>query len=345
MTKLKRVVIKQELVELTGDYRAALILNQFIYWTERMRDTDKYIREEKERAIKEDISVDISESNGWIYKSAEELNDELMVGMSKPTIRKYIKQLIEQGYIHERQNPKYKWDKKTQYRLNLYNIQLDLAKLGYALEGYSLLPNIQIIENEDVYIDNNLQSKDNDINTKENLKNTSMHIDELRNIEDYKNIFELKMETSPVFANSRSETRDLITAGTERVVVNFRGVRILLEVCYDLRFPVWSRNLGDYDMILYVASWPTPRVDAWSALLRARAIENQCYVAGVNRMGVDPACEYSGGSAIIDPYGKTIAECPWSRESAVSADIDMEALQAFRKKFPVLDDADPFTLI
>ena len=210
MTKLKRVVIKQELVELTGDYRAALILNQFIYWTERMRDTDKYIREEKERAIKEDISVDISESNGWIYTSAEELNDELMVGMSKPTIRKYIKQLIEQGYIHERQNPKYKWDKKTQYRLNLYNIQLDLAKLGYALEGYSLLPNIQIIENEDVYIDNNLQSKDNDINTKENLKNTSMHIDELRNIEDYKNIFELKMETSPVFSNSRSETRDLI---------------------------------------------------------------------------------------------------------------------------------------
>lgn len=77
-----------------------------------------------------------------------------------------------------------------------------------------------------------------------------------------------------------------------------------LEVCYDLRFPVWSRNLGDYDMILYVASWPTPRVDAWSALLRARAIENQCYVAGVNRMGTDPTCEYSGGSAIIDPYGK-----------------------------------------
>lgn len=211
MTKLKRVVIKQELVELTGDYRAALILNQFIYWTERMRDTDKYIREEKERAIKEDISVDISESNGWIYKSAEELNDELMVGMSKPTIRKYIKQLIEQGYIHERQNPKYKWDKKTQYRLNLYNIQLDLAKLGYALEGYSLLPNIQIIENEDAYIDNNLQNEDdNDTNTQEKLKNTSVHIDELRNIEDYKNIFELKMETSPVFANSRSETRDLI---------------------------------------------------------------------------------------------------------------------------------------
>ena len=210
MTKLKRVVIKQELVELTGDYRAALILNQFIYLTERMRDTDKYIREEKERAMKEDISVDISESNGWIYKSAEELNDELMVGMSKPTIRKYIKQLIEQGYIHERQNPKYKWDKKTQYRLNLYNVQLDLAKLGYALEGYSLLPNLQIIENEDVHIDNNLQSENNYINTQEYLKSISMRLDELRNIEDYKSIFELKMKTSPIFANSRSETRDLI---------------------------------------------------------------------------------------------------------------------------------------
>ena len=130
--------------------------------------------------------------------------------MSKPTIRKYIKQLIEQGYIHERQNPKYKWDKKTQYRLNLYNVQLDLAKLGYALEGYSLLPNIQIIENEDVHIDNNLQSENNYINTQENLKSISMRLDELRNIEDYKSIFELKMKTSPIFANSRSETRDLI---------------------------------------------------------------------------------------------------------------------------------------
>ena len=101
------------------------------------------------------------------------------------------------------------------------------------------------------------------------------------------------------------------TAGTERVVVEFRGVRILLEICYDLRFPVWARNHGDYDMILYVASWPTPRVEAWSALLKARAIENQCYVAGVNRVGTDPSCQYCGGSVVIDPYGKTIAECKW----------------------------------
>ena len=130
------------------------------------------------------------------------------------------------------------------------------------------------------------------------------------------------------------------TAGEERVVVEWRGVRILLEVCYDLRFPIWARNRGDYDMILYVASWPTPRVGAWSALLVARAIENQCYVAGVNRVGNDPACEYCGGSVIIDPYGVTIAECEISQESEATAEIDMAALEAFRKKFPVLLDAD-----
>ena len=132
------------------------------------------------------------------------------------------------------------------------------------------------------------------------------------------------------------------TAGDERVVVEWKGVRILLEICYDLRFPVWARNRGDYDMILYVASWPTPRVSAWSALLVARAIENQCYVAGVNRVGTDPSCEYCGGSVIIDPYGKTLAACTVNEECEASAEVDMEALEAFRKKFPVLNDADEF---
>lgn len=130
------------------------------------------------------------------------------------------------------------------------------------------------------------------------------------------------------------------TAGEERVVVEWRGVRILLEVCYDLRFPIWARNRGDYDMILYVASWPTPRVAAWSALLVARAIENQCYVAGVNRVGEDPACEYCGGSVVIDPYGKQIAACADGVECEVTAEVDMAALEAFREKFPVLRDAD-----
>ena len=146
MKPLKRVVIKQELVELTGDFRPALILNQFIYWIERMYDADKYIREEKERAARHEIDVDMDESKGWIYKTAEEINDELMIGMSKATIGKYIKQLVEAGYLSQRKNPKYKWDKTYQYRVNLYKVQKDLAMLGYALEGYKLLPGIQILE-------------------------------------------------------------------------------------------------------------------------------------------------------------------------------------------------------
>lgn len=134
------------------------------------------------------------------------------------------------------------------------------------------------------------------------------------------------------------------TAGSERVVVSLCGVRILLQVCYDLRFPVWARNRGDYDMILYVASWPTSRMEVWDTLLKARAIENQCYVVGVNRVGTDPACEYIGGSVLIDPYGRRVAECPRGVEGYATATIDLERLEAFRTKFPVGKDADPFTL-
>ena len=124
------------------------------------------------------------------------------------------------------------------------------------------------------------------------------------------------------------------------MIVEWKGVRILLEICYDLRFPMWARNRKDYDMIIYVASWPTPRVEAWKALLTARAIENQCFVAGVNRVGNDPSNQYCGGSRLIDPYGKIMAECEDGAEMAVTADIDMEMLNAFREKFPVLNDAD-----
>ena len=127
-------------------------------------------------------------------------------------------------------------------------------------------------------------------------------------------------------------------------MITYKGVRILPQICYDLRFPVWTRNRGDYDMIIYVASWPKPRTNAWRQLLRARAIENQCYVAGVNRCGHDPYCEYEGGTVILDPYGQVMAECPDGVESQISAEIDLEKLDDFRKKFPVLDDADDFVI-
>ncbi|MCI1639856.1 MAG: nitrilase family protein [Bacteroidales bacterium] len=137
------------------------------------------------------------------------------------------------------------------------------------------------------------------------------------------------------------------TAGRERVVVEWRGTRILLQICYDLRFPVFSRNrmvarIGrpDYDMIIYVASWPESRIDAWNTLLMARAIENQCYTVGVNRVGKDSACKYSGGSVILNPRGKPVAACLDYAEDTATAVIDMDYLSSFRDVFPVLEDAD-----
>ena len=128
--------------------------------------------------------------------------------------------------------------------------------------------------------------------------------------------------------------------GTKRVVVAWRGVRFLLTVCYDLRFPVGMRNHNDYDALICVANWPTQRIEAWNTLLRARAIENQCYAIGVNRVGRDSVCEYCGESAVIHPYGHAIAACERNKEEAVAAVLDMQALEDFRKKFPVLNETD-----
>lgn len=131
-----------------------------------------------------------------------------------------------------------------------------------------------------------------------------------------------------------------------RTIVEWRGVRFLLLVCYDLRFPVYSRNkatndgnLADYDAILYVASWPESRIEAWRTLLKARAIENQCYVCGVNRVGDDAACHYNGYTAFVTPYGKA-TECKENEEDMLTGELDIDKLVSFRRKFPVLLDAD-----
>lgn len=130
------------------------------------------------------------------------------------------------------------------------------------------------------------------------------------------------------------------TPGNKRVVTEWRGVRFLLQVCYDLRFPVWSRNHEDYDAAIYVASWPQSRRVVWDMLLRARAVENQCYVLGVNRVGDDPQCHYNGGTLAVDAYGRVQAQCSDEMPDAVSVDLDMSSLLAFREKFPVLKDRD-----
>lgn len=132
-------------------------------------------------------------------------------------------------------------------------------------------------------------------------------------------------------------------AGRQRAVIVCGGLRFLPLVCYDLRFPVWSRCRGDYDAILCVASWPAPRRDVWRTLLRARAIENEAYVIGVNRTGSDPSARYAGDSAVIDFKGAPLCEAG-SSEGVFSARLDREALERFRAEFPVWRDADNFRL-
>ncbi|NMB36886.1 MAG: amidohydrolase [Bacteroidales bacterium] len=133
--------------------------------------------------------------------------------------------------------------------------------------------------------------------------------------------------------------------GNERVVINWRGVRILPIICYDLRFPVWSRNRGDYDMMICVASWSIPRRHHWDTLSRARAIENQCYMAAVNRVGTDPTREYNGGTAFIDPFGQPIASCADGKEEVIVCEVDLQKLENYRKKFPALGDRDNFSIL
>lgn len=135
------------------------------------------------------------------------------------------------------------------------------------------------------------------------------------------------------------------TGGRQRVIVDYHGVRFLLAICYDLRFPVWLRSRGDYDAIIVSANWPQNRRFAWDTLARARAIENQCYVLAVNRTGEDPACSYDGGTALIGPYGETLAAVEDGREDSRSGELDMERLVSFRAKFPVLEGADEFKIM
>lgn len=142
------------------------------------------------------------------------------------------------------------------------------------------------------------------------------------------------------------------TPGAQRRIVEWRGVRFLLTVCYDLRFPVWLRNAPDasaalkaeYDAIICVASWPERRRKAWNLLLRARAVENQCYVLGVNRMGVDPSNRYNGGSVCVDPWGEVTVRCDDFRRGWAECELDIDVLRRARESFTVLEDADRFSV-
>lgn len=141
-----------------------------------------------------------------------------------------------------------------------------------------------------------------------------------------------------------AEEQQRYAAGEQRVIVNWRDWRIALYVCYDLRFPVWCRNQNDTDLMLFVASWPAVRAYPWQTLLRARAMENLCYVCGVNRIGTDANnIDYKGDSAVLDMAGYDLCQMS-DQDSVQRITLSADKLIRFREKFPAHLDADIFNV-
>ena len=133
-----------------------------------------------------------------------------------------------------------------------------------------------------------------------------------------------------------------ITPGNDHVITTWQGHRFLLLTCYDLRFPLWARygKAGEYDAIIVVANWPESRQQAWRILTRARAVENQCYLIGANRVGNDEFCHYRGESLICDSKGDALVEGTTNQETTITTVLDFDKLANIRNRFKVLDDRD-----
>jgi omega-amidase len=168
--------------------------------------------------------------------------------------------------------------------------------------------------------------------------------------DDYRNRFICAQQDGTLITYDKrhlfrlADEQNHYTQGDVIQTFELNGFRICPMICYDLRFPVWSRNRDDYDLLIYVANWPSRRHNAWATLLRARAIENLSYVAGVNRVGQDGNnLPYIGGSAIIDYLGNDLADLG-DRQGTATATLDLNELKKFRDRFAFDKDADDFVI-
>lgn len=133
--------------------------------------------------------------------------------------------------------------------------------------------------------------------------------------------------------------------GKERITFEYKGFKICPLICYDLRFPVWARNVSDYHILLFVANWPNTRISAWDTLLKARSIENLCYTIGLNRVGIDDnELIYTGHSAVYDAMGTTILSFAENEEGIQTVALEKEHLISIRKRFSFLEDRDDFEI-
>ena len=165
----------------------------------------------------------------------------------------------------------------------------------------------------------------------------------------YNRFFLIGPDAEPLIYDKRhlfrmADEHNHYRSGSERLVFELKGIRMCPQVCYDLRFPVFSRNQNDYDLLLYVANWPAARRSHWRTLLTARAIENQTFVVGVNRIGEDGnQILYAGDSGIIDANGEWLVDLK-SDNGVTKVQIDLTEQQEYRQRFPAWRDADDFTL-
>lgn len=222
--KLKRTVIKEEFVELLGNINEAVVLNQMLYWSERIRDYDKFKEEEINRInnspeaknlIKNNSDEDSSFNHGWIYKSSEQLSDEVLLKVSGRTINNALNKLVQKKYLSVRNNPKHSWDRTKQYRVNLIQLQKDLLLLGFPLEGYSIpLENIsnglETNSNASENISNGEEINSNGAEDSSNRLETNSN----RSVENFQAIPEITTEiTSETTTESTNTKKDLDDEG------------------------------------------------------------------------------------------------------------------------------------
>ncbi len=165
----------------------------------------------------------------------------------------------------------------------------------------------------------------------------------------YNRLVWMPPDGNPEFYDKRhlfglGEEHDHYSGGSKRLLVKLKGWKIFPLICYDLRFPAWCRNTEDYDVLVFVANWPERRIQAWKTLLQARAIENQCYVIGVNRVGEDGnGVYYSGESSVVDPKGELMFQ-EADHEQVYTATLSYNHLSHIRESLPFLKDMDSFEL-
>lgn len=205
------------------------------------------------------------------------------------------------------------------------------AKVAETMDGKTITWLKQMAANKNAAIIGSLVIKENN-----HFYNRLVCIDSFGNITKYD-----KRHTFTLVGEDK-----VYTAGSEKVIFNYKGWKICPLVCYDLRFPVWSRNTEDYDVLLYVANWPQSRINAWDALLKARAIENMCYCIGVNRIGKDEKNNiYCGHSAAYDVFGNLMHELQPNKDYIEYVVLDQAHITRYRNKLKFLDDKDAFTLM